>query len=80
MAPFLQKIRRRQIDQHTLRWQGESHRGQGGANTLPSLIDRLIGQAYNKEGRQTRRDLHLYLDRYGLDAREGEGSGPGDGV
>ena len=40
----------------------------------------LVRQADNEEGRETGGDLHLNLDRHGLDAAEGEAADAGDHV
>ena len=62
-----------------LRRQRQAHGGQRGAHPLARLADRLVGQADDQEGGHAGGDLHLHLDRHGLDAGEGEGLHAGDG-
>ena len=73
MAAFLQQVGGGEVDQHAPRRQREAHGGERGAHPLAGLGDGLVGQADDQEGGQAGGDLHLHLDRHGLDAGEGEG-------
>ena len=78
MAAFLGDVGRRQIHQHALRRQRQAEAGQRRAHPLPAFAHRLVGQADDQEGRQAGGDLHLHLDRLGVDAGEGEAGDSGD--
>ncbi len=73
MAALLEEVGGREIDDHPLGRQRETHGGEGGAHPLARLADRLVGQADDQEGREPRRDLHLDLDRHRLDPGKREG-------
>jgi hypothetical protein len=78
MAAFLQQVRRRQIDQHPSRRQGEADGGERGAHPLACLAYRLVRQSDQQQRRRPPGDLHLHFHRHRLDAGEGEGAHPGD--
>ena len=62
--------RRRQIDGDPLRRQGETHRGEGGADPLPALADRLVRQPDDGERGQAAAHLYLDVDIEDIDALE----------
>ena len=78
MAAFFQQVGRGEVHQHAARRQREAHRAQRRTHPLARLAHRLVGQADHQEYRQAGGDLHLHLDRHGLDAGEGEGLDAGD--
>ena len=73
MAAFLRQVGGREIDGDAARRQREPGGDQRGAHPLLGLGHRLVGQADDVEGRQAGRDLHLHVDRAGLDALERHG-------
>ena len=70
VAAFLRQVGGREIDGDAARRQREAGGDQRGAHALLGLGHRLVGQADDVEGRQAGRDLHLHVDRAGLDALE----------
>jgi hypothetical protein len=76
MAAFLGQVGRRKIDGNALRRQREPDGVERAAYPLAALRHRLVGEADNGEGGQTRPDLHLHIDAAGLDAFEGDGGDP----
>ncbi len=70
MAAFLRQVGGREIDGDAARRQRQAGGDQRGAHALARLAHRLVGQADDVEGRQAGRDLHLHVDRAGLDALE----------
>ncbi len=67
MAAFLRDIGGRQIDRDPPRRQRQPRGDQRRADPLARLGNRLVGQADNGKGGQPGRDLHLHVDRAGLD-------------
>ena len=70
VAAFLRQVGGREIDGDAARRQRQAGGDQRGAHPLARFGHRLVGQADDVEGRQARRDLHLDVDRAGLDALE----------
>ena len=70
VAAFLGKIGRREIDGDAAGGEREAGGNQGRAHALLGFGNRLVWQADDVEGRQSRRDLHLHVDGPGLDALE----------
>jgi len=79
VAALLLQVGRGEVDQDALGRQGQAHGGQRGAHPLARLADRLVRQADDQEGGQAAADLHLHLDRHGLDVAEGEAADAGEG-
>ena len=71
MAALLGQIGGRKIDRDVLGWQRKTRGDQRSAHPLAALSHRLVGQAHDIEPRQARRNLHLHVDRHGLDAQKG---------
>ena len=80
MAAFLRQVGRREIDGDPARRQRQPRGDQRRAHPLARLGNRLVGQADDRERRQARRDLHLHVDRAGLDPLKGYGRNPLDHV
>src|SRR5690606_8346680 len=59
---------RREIDGDAARRQGKARCDQRRADPLTGLRHGLVGEADHAEGWQPGRDLHLYIDRAGLDS------------
>ena len=70
VAAFLRQVGGREIDGDAARRQREAGGDQRGAHALLRFGHRLVRQADDVEGGQARRDLHLHVDRAGLDALE----------
>jgi hypothetical protein len=66
MAAFLGQIGRREVDDDAPRRQREPRGDQRRAHPLARFRHRLVGQADDGEGRQARHDLHLHVDRAGV--------------
>ena len=47
--------------------------GERAAHPLAALGHRLVGKANDRERGQARADVHLHIDRQGLDTLEGDG-------
>ena len=73
MAAFLRQVGRREIDGDPPRRQRQPRGDQRRAHPLARLGHRLVGQANDRERRQTGRHLHLNVDRAGLDPLKGYG-------
>ncbi len=76
MAAFLGQVGGRQIDDDPPRRQRQPRGDQRRADPLARLRHRLVGQADDGESRQAGRDLHLHVDRAGLDPLKGDGRNP----
>ncbi len=76
MAAFLRQVGRREIDRDPARRQRQPRGDQRRAHPLARLGHRLVGQADDRKSRQARRDLHLHVDRAGLDPLKGYGRNP----
>ena len=76
MAAFLRQVGRREIDRDPPRRQRQPRGDQRRAHPLARLGHRLVGQADDRKRRQARRDLHLHVDRAGLDPLKGYGRNP----
>ena len=76
MAAFLRQVGGRQIDRDPPRRQRQPRGDQRRTHPLAGLGHRLVAQADDGERRQTRRDLHLHVDRAGLDPLKGYGRNP----
>ena len=76
MAAFLGQIGGREIDGDSPGRQRQPRGDQRRADPLARFGHRLVGQADDGEGRQSRRDLHLHVDRAGLDPLKGDGGNP----
>jgi hypothetical protein len=70
VTAFLRQIGGREIDGDAARRQREARGDQRGAHALLRFGHGLVRQADDVEGRQAGRDLHLDVDRAGLDALE----------
>ena len=73
MAAFLRQIGGREIDGDPPRRQRQPRGDQRRAHPLARLGHRLVGQADDRKRRQAGRDLHLHVDRAGLDPLKGYG-------
>ena len=78
MAAFLGHVGRREVDGDPPRGERQARGNQRRAHPLAGLRHRLVRQADNGEGGQPRRDLHLHVDRAGLDPLKGYGRNPLD--
>jgi len=67
MAAFLRKVGRRQVDDDSPRRQREPRGDQRRTHPLSRLGNCLVRQADNGKSRQSRHELHLHVDRAGLD-------------
>lgn len=76
VAAFLRKVGGGEIDGDVLGRQRKAEGSEGGANPFPALPQRLVRQADNGEIGIARRDLHLHIDRFCLDAFKGESRYP----
>lgn len=76
MAALLGQVGRRQIDDDPARRQRQTRGDQRRAHPLARLRHRLVRQADDGERRQARRNLHLHVDRAGLDPLKGDGRNP----
>jgi hypothetical protein len=76
MAAFFREIGRGQIDGDALRRQGQPNGVQRPAHALAALGHRLVGEADNSEGGNTRADLDLDIHGAGLDAFKGNRGDP----
>ena len=76
MAAFLRQIGRREIDGDPPRRQRQPRGDQRRAHPLARLGNRLVREADDRKRRQARRDLHLHVDRAGLDPLKGYGRNP----
>ena len=70
VAAFLRQVGGGEIDGDAARRQREARGDQRRAHPLARLGHRLVRQADDVEGRQSRRNLHLDVDGAGLDALE----------
>ena len=80
MAAFLGQVGGREIDRDPPRRQRQPRGDQRRTHPLASLGHRLVGQADDGKSRQSRRHLHLHVDRAGLDAFKRDGGNPLDHV
>jgi len=71
MAAFLRQIGRREIDRDPPRRQRQPRGDQRRAHPLARLGHRLVGKTHDRKRRQAGRDLHLHVDRAGLDPLKG---------
>jgi hypothetical protein len=78
MAAFLRKIRRREIDGDAARGQRKPRGDQRRTHPLARFRNRLVGKTNDVKRRQAGRDLHLHVDRAGLDPLECDGRNPLD--
>ena len=78
MAAFLRHVGGREIDGDAAGGQRQARGDQRRAHPLAGLGHRLVGQPDNGESRQAGRDLHLHVDRAGLDPLKGYGGNPLD--
>ena len=76
MAAFLRQIGRREVDRDPPRRQRQPRGDQRRAHPLPRFRHRLVRQTHDRKRRQARRDLHLHVDRAGLDPLKGYGRNP----
>ena len=78
MAALLGQVGRRQIDGNALGRQADAGGKERGAYPLARFLDRFVGQPDQDEIGIARRDLHLDVDRNGLDARKCYSGDTGD--
>ena len=78
MAAFLGQVGGREIDRDPPRRQRQPRGDQRRAHPLARLGHRLVRQADDGEGGQPGRDLHLHVDRAGLDPLKSYGGNPLD--
>ena len=76
MAAFLRQVGRREIDRDPPRRQRQPRSDQCRPHPLPRFRHRLVGETDNGKRRQSGRDLHLHVDRPGLDPLKGDGRNP----
>ena len=76
MAAFLGQVGGREIDGDPPRRERQAGGDQRRAHALAGLGHRLVRQADDGKGRQSRRDLHLHVDRAGLDPLKRDGRNP----
>ncbi len=70
MAAFLRQIGGREVDGYALGRQGQTASGQGGADPLAAFRHGLVGKTYEGEGHDAGSNLHLHIDRQGLEFHE----------
>ena len=78
MAAFLRKIRRGEIDRDAACGQRKPRGDQRRTHPLARFRHRLVGKANDMERGQAGRDLHLHVDRAGLDPLKCDGGNPLD--
>ncbi|MET3968838.1 hypothetical protein ABID62_004921 [Bradyrhizobium sp. S3.9.1] len=76
MAALLGQVGGREIDDDPPRRQRQPRGDQRRADAFPCLRHRLVRQADDGKGGQAGRDLHLHVDRAGLDPLKGDGRNP----
>ena len=70
VAAFLRHVGRRQVDGDALGRQRKARGDQRRAHPLPRFGHRLVAEAHDGEGDHAPGDMHLDVDRTGLDALE----------
>ena len=78
MAAFLGHVGGREIDGDAAGGQRQAGGDQRRAHPFAGLGHRLVGQPDDGESGQAGRDLHLHVDRAGLDPLKGYGGNPLD--
>ena len=73
VAALLGQVGRREVDDDPPRRQGQAGGMERRLDPVAALGHRLVGQADDAEIGVARRDLHLDVDRNGLDPLEGDG-------
>ena len=71
MAAFLRQVGRREVDGDPACGQREARGDQRGTDPLARFRNRLVRQADDGESGQAGRDLHLHVDRAGLNPLKG---------
>ncbi|MDB5541211.1 MAG: hypothetical protein JWQ89_2938 [Devosia sp.] len=78
MAPLLREIGRGEVHGDALGREAEARGVERGTHPLARFLDRLVGQADEKEVGNAGRDLHLHIDRHRLDPLKRHGRDPRD--
>jgi hypothetical protein len=76
MAAFLGQVGRGEVDGDSARRKGQPRGDQRGTDPLARFGNGFVSQANDMECRQSRRNLHLDVDRAGFDALKGDGGNP----